>query len=354
MKRVVWKFTSAFIVIAMLVVLSISVAFATGVSIVGSGASFPYEIYKAWIYLYNKEGHRFSYESIGSGGGINQITGKVTDFGGTDAPLTDDELKKFDLIQFPTIVGGVVPVVNIHGIKSGELKLSGEVLARIFSGNITKWSAPEIVSLNPDLKLPDAKIVLVYRADSSGTTNSFTSYLASVDNDFASKVGVGKTVNWPNGVGGKQNDGVAAAVSVNSNSIGYVEYSYVVAGEKSGKFAAIKLQNNDGEFVSPTSAGIANALGSLDWVQTERGWTVDLGKMFKQIKGVDSWPITISTFVLMRNDLDIEKNKELASFFAWVFQPKNDAIDEKVGFVPLPQDLRSKIIDLFKSKGYLQ
>lgn len=353
MKSVISKLLSSLMVFALASVTLFSVAFAAGVSIVGSGASFPYELYKAWIYLYNKEGHRFSYESIGSGGGINQITGKVTDFGGTDAPLTDDDLKNFGLIQFPSVVGGIVPVVHIPGIKSGELKLTGEVLAHIFSGDINKWSSPEIAKLNPDLKLPDTKIVLVYRADSSGTTNSFTSYLASVDEHFASKVGVGKTVNWPNGVGGKQNDGVAAAIGVNSNSIGYVEYSYVVSGEKSGKFVAIKLQNNDGEFVSPTPEGIADALGGLDWTQTGNGWTVDLGKMFTLIKGKDSWPITISTFILMRNDLPLEKNKELASFFAWVFQPKFDAIDQKIGFVPLPQELRTKIIELFKSKGYL-
>ena len=301
--------------------------------VTGAGASFPAPLYAKWASDYNKAtGVKINYQSVGSGAGLKQIEAKTVDFGASDAPLTDDELKAKGLMQFPTVIGGVVPVVNIQGIKPGELKLSGAVLGDIFLGKITKWNDPAIKALNGSLALPDAAIAPVRRADGSGTSFAFTNYLSQVNPDWKSKVGEGTAVNWPTGAGGKGNEGVAAFVGRLPNSIGYVEYAYV----KQNKMTYAQLQNSAGTFVTPDDSAFKAAAAGADWA-----------KSFYQIlnnkPGKDAWPITTATFILMHNVQDKpEKAAATLKFFSWVYKD-GDKTAEDLDYVPMPAAVKAII-----------
>ncbi len=306
-------------------------AFAQGAT--GAGASFPAPLYAKWASDYNRAiGVKINYQSIGSGAGIKQIDARTIDFGASDAPLKDEELQAKGLIQFPTVIGGVIPVVNIQGIKPGELKLNGQVLGDIYLGKITKWSDAAIKALNGSLTLPDAAIAPVRRADGSGTSFLFTNYLSKVNPEWKSKVGEGTAVNWPVGAGGKGNEGVAAFVNRLPNSIGYVEYAYV----KQNKMAYAQMQNATGAFVSPDDTSFKAAAAGADW-----------SKSFYQIltnqTGEDAWPITGATFILMHKTQD--KPAQAATvlkFFDWAYKG-GDATAAELDYVPMPATVKAAI-----------
>lgn len=294
--------------------------------VTGAGASFPAPIYAKWASDYNKaKGVRVNYQSIGSGGGIKQIDSKTVDFGASDMPQTDDVLKSKGQVQFPTVIGGVVPVINIKGIQPGQMKLTGPVLADIFLGKISKWTDPAIKALNPTLPLPDADIAPVRRADGSGTSFIFTNYLSKVSPEWKTKVGEGTAVNWPVGSGGKGNEGVAAFVNRLPNSIGYVEYSYV----KQSKMDYVLLQNAAGVFVKPEDDSFKAAAAGADW-----------NKSFYQIltnqSGKESWPISGATFILMHTAQDKPANAaEVLKFFNWAYANGTQAATD-LDYVPMP------------------
>ncbi len=299
--------------------------------VTGAGASFPAPLYSKWAADYNKAtGVKINYQSVGSGAGLRQIEAKTVDFGASDAPLKDDELAKKGLMQFPTVIGGVVPVVNIKGIASGQLKLSGQVLGDIYLGKITKWTDPAIKTLNPSLALPDAAIAPVRRADGSGTSFIFTNYLSKANADWKAKVGEGTAVNWPVGAGGKGNEGVAAFVSRLPNSIGYVEYAYV----KQNKMTFAQLKNAAGNFVSPEDAAFKAAAADADW-----------SKSFYQIlteqPGKNAWPITGATFILMQKIQD-KPAQAMASlkFFEWAYKNGDKTADD-LDYVPMPANVKT-------------
>src|SRR5512137_504317 len=283
---------------------------ASAQQITGAGATFPAPLYAKWADAYNKSaGVRVNYQSVGSGAGLRQIRGKTVDFGASDMPLTDEELAKDGLVQFPTVIGGVVPVVNVTGIQPGQLRLSGQVLGDIYLGKIAKWNDPAIAKLNPGVKLPDAPIAVVRRADGSGTTFIFTNYLSKVNAEWKSKVGDGTAVNWPTGVGGKGNEGVAAFIQRLPNSIGYVEYAYA----KQNRLAYALLQNAAGAFVAPDDDTFKAAAAGADW-----------RKSFYQVltdqPGKDAWPITGATFILMHARQDKPQQARAAlRFFSWAY-----------------------------------
>ena len=299
----------------------------------GAGASFPAPLYSKWASDYNKAtGVKINYQSVGSGAGLKQIEAKTVDFGASDAPLKDEELKAKGLVQFPTVIGGIVPVINVAGIKPGELKLSGQVLGDIYLGKITNWSDPAIKALNPGVALPDAAIAPVRRADGSGTTFGFTNYLSKVNPEWKSKVGEGTAVNWPTGAGGKGNEGVAAFVGRLPNSIGYVEYAYV----KQNKMNYAKLQNAAGNFVSPDDDNFKAAAAGAEW-----------DKSFYQIltnqPGKDAWPITSATFILMNKTQD--KPAQAATtlkFFDWAYK-NGDKTAGDLDYVPMPDKVKQII-----------
>jgi phosphate transport system substrate-binding protein len=294
--------------------------------ITGAGASFPAPIYAKWASDYNKAtGVRVNYQSIGSGGGIKQIDSKTVDFGASDMPQTDDVLKTKGQVQFPTVIGGVVPVINVKGIEPGQLKLTGAVLGDIFLGKITKWNDAAIKALNPTLALPDTAIAPVRRADGSGTTFIFTNYLSKVNAEWKAKVGEGTAVNWPVGAGGKGNEGVSAFVNRLPNSIGYVEYSYV----KQNKMNYAILQNAAGTFVKPDDDAFKAAAAGADW-----------NKSFYQIltnqAGKDAWPISGATFILMHAKQDKAANAtEVLKFFNWAYANGGKTASD-LDYVPLP------------------
>ncbi|MEG0922519.1 MAG: phosphate ABC transporter substrate-binding protein PstS [Comamonas sp.] len=302
----------------------------------GAGASFPAPLYSKWAADYNKAtGIKINYQSVGSSAGIKQIDAKTVDFGASDEPLKDDELQKKGLIQFPTVIGGIVPVVNIKGVAPGQLKLTGQVMGDIYLGKITKWNDAAITALNPGVALPDATIAPVRRADGSGTTFGFTNYLSKVNAEWKEKVGEGKAVNWPTGAGGKGNEGVAAYVGRLPNSIGYVEYAYV----KQNKMTFAQLKNADGNFVNPDDTSFKAAAAGADWA-----------KSFYQIltnqPGKDAWPITSATFILMHKDQD--KPAQAATslkFFEWAYQ-SGDKTAGDLDYVPMPANVKEII---FKS-----
>ncbi|RZL43615.1 MAG: phosphate ABC transporter substrate-binding protein PstS [Variovorax sp.] len=305
------------------------IAFAQDIT--GAGASFPAPLYAKWASDYNKAtGVKINYQSVGSGAGLKQIEAKTVDFGASDAPLKDEELQAKGLIQFPTVVGGVVPVVNIQGIKPGELKLNGQVLGDIYLGKITKWNDPAIKALNGSLALPDATIAPVRRADGSGTSFAFTNYLSQVNPEWKSKVGEGTAVNWPTGAGGKGNEGVAAFVGRLPNSIGYVEYAYV----KQNKMTFAQLQNASGAYVSPDDDTFKAAAAGADW-----------NKSFYQIlnnkPGKDAWPITTGTFILVHKVQDKPANAAaVLKFFEWAYKSGDKtAID--LDYVPMPDNVKT-------------
>ncbi|RYF32526.1 MAG: phosphate ABC transporter substrate-binding protein PstS [Comamonadaceae bacterium] len=314
-----------------LVAAAFAPAFAQNVT--GAGASFPAPLYAKWAGDFNKAtGTQVNYQSVGSGAGLKQIEAKTVDFGASDAPLKDEELAAKGLMQFPTVIGGVIPVVNIAGIKPGELKLSGAVLGDIYLGKITKWNDPAIKALNGSLALPDAAIAPVRRADGSGTSFLFTNYLSKVNAEWKSKVGEGTAVNWPIGTGGKGNEGVAAFVKQLPNSIGYVEYAYV----KQNKMTYAQMQNAAGTIVSPDDSAFKAAAANADW-----------SKSFYQVltnqSGKDAWPITGATFILMQKVQDKPANAtSVLKFFDWAYKNGDKTADD-LDYVPMPDNVKTVI-----------
>jgi len=302
--------------------------------ITGAGASFPAPLYSKWAADYYKAtGVKVNYQSVGSGAGLKQIDAKTVAFGASDMPLKEDELEKKGLVQFPTVIGGVVPVVNIKGMEPGKLKLNGQVLGDIYLGKITKWNDPAIVALNPGVGLPDAAISPVRRADGSGTTFVFTNYLSKVNAEWKSKVGDGTAVNWPVGAGGKGNEGVAAFVGRLPNSIGYVEYAYV----KQNKMAYVQMQNAAGRFVSPDDDAFkAAAAGAV--------WPKSFYLILTNQPGNATWPITNPTFILMHKAQ--EKPAEATAslkFFEWTYK-NGDKTATDLDYVPLPASVKDMVV----------
>ena len=308
---------------------------ATAVEISGAGATFPYPIYARWADTYKKDtGIELNYQSIGSGGGIKQIEAKTVTFGASDAPLKGAELDKFGLVQFPTVMGGIVPVVNIEGIKPGELVLDGPTLAGIFLGKVKNWDDPAIKKLNPNAKLPSQAIAVVHRSDGSGTTFNFTYYLAQVSPDWKSQVGSATSVEWPVGIGAKGNEGVSNNVSQTSSSIGYVEYAYALQN----KMDYTKMVNKDGKTVAPTSEAFQAAAANADW-NSEPGF----GLILANQPGAESWPMTAATFILMpKQPPDPVAATEALKFFAWAYT-KGDKMAEDLDYVPMPKKVVSEI-----------
>ena len=306
---------------------------ASAQDVTGAGATFPAPLYARWAADYNKAtGIRINYQSVGSGAGLRQIRGKTVDFGASDMPLTDEELAKDGLTQFPTAIGGVVPVLNVAGIQTRQLRLTGSVLADIYLGKIGKWNDPAIAGLNPGVKLPDAPIAVVRRADGSGTTFIFTNYLSKVSPDWKSKVGEGTAVNWPTGAGGKGNEGVSAFVQRLPNSIGYVEYAYA----KQNKMPYALMQNAAGAFVAPDDASFKAAAAGADWSKT-------FHQVLTNQPGKDSWPITGATFIMMH--LKQDKPQQAAAalrFFDWAFK-NGDKVADELDYVPMPDSVKATI-----------
>jgi phosphate transport system substrate-binding protein len=301
--------------------------------VTGAGASFPAPLYSKWAADYNRAtGVKINYQSVGSGAGLRQIEAKTVDFGASDAPLRDDELAKKGLMQFPAVIGGVVPVVNIKGIAPGQLLLNGQVLGDIYLGKITKWTDPAIKALNPTLPLPDVAIAPVRRADGSGTTFIFTNYLSKVNAEWKTKVGEGTAVNWPVGAGGKGNEGVAAFVGRLPNSIGYVEYAYV----KQNKMTFAKMRNAAGTFVSPDDVAFKAAAAGADWAKS-------FYQILTEQPGKDSWPITGATFILMQKVQDKPAQATASlKFFDWAYKNGDKAADD-LDYVPMPANVKTII-----------
>jgi phosphate transport system substrate-binding protein len=301
--------------------------------VTGAGATFPAPLYAKWADAYNKAtGARINYQSVGSGAGIRQIKGKTVDFGASDMPLKDEELEKDGLIQFPTVIGGVVPIINIQGIQPGQVRLTGQLLGDIYLGKITKWNDPALTAINPGVPLPSADIQVVRRADGSGTSFIFTNYLSKVNAEWKAKVGEGTAVNWPVGAGGKGNEGVAAFVQRLPNSIGYVEYAYV----KQNKMNFTLMRNRDGVFVPPSEEAFKAAAAGADWNRTFYQITTDQ-------PGKDAWPLTNPTYILMYKTQDKPANAAAAlKFFDWVFSNGDKAADE-LDYVALPPSVKDLV-----------
>jgi phosphate transport system substrate-binding protein len=319
------------LVAALVAAFGVSAALADDIT--GAGASFPAPLYSKWAADYNKATSiKVNYQSVGSGAGIKQIDAKTVDFGASDMPLTDEDLNKKGQMQFPTVIGGVIPVVNIAGVAPGKLLLTGEVLADIYLGKIAKWDDAAIKALNPTLSLPDALIAPVRRSDGSGTSFIFTNYLSKVSAEWKSKVGESTAPNWPVGLGGKGNEGVSAFVTRIPNSIGYVEYSYV----KQNKMTYAKLKNSAGTFVDPDDTAFKAAAAGADW-----------NKSFYQIltnqPGKDSWPITGATFILMHKVQDKPANaSSTLKFFDWAYKNGDKTADD-LDYVPMPASVKDTI-----------
>jgi phosphate transport system substrate-binding protein len=296
--------------------------------ITGAGATFPFPVYSKWADAYKKEtGNGLNYQSIGSGAGIKQIQAKTVTFGATDAPLKAEQLEKDGLVQWPMVMGAIVPVVNIEGVKPGELVFDGETLAKIYLGTITKWNDPIIAKLNPKLKLPSDAITVVRRSDGSGTTFNFTDYLSKASADWKSKVGSGTAVEWPVGVGAKGNEGVAGNISQTKNAIGYVEYAYA----KQNKLTYTAMVNSAGKTVQPTVEAFQAAAANADWEKAP-GYYLILTNQ----PGEASWPITAATFILMHKDpVDKAAAKEAIKFFKWSFE-KGGKMAEELDYIPMP------------------
>ncbi len=315
----------------------LSLGLAQAQEITGAGASAPAPLYSKWASDYNKAtGVKVNYQSIGSGGGIKQIDSKTVDFGASDAPQTDDALKAKGQIQFPTVVLGVVPIVNVKGIEPGQLKLNGQVLGDIYLGKVARWNDAAIKALNPNLALPDAAIAQVRRADGSGTTFLFTNYLSKVNAEWKSKVGEGAAVNWPVGAGGKGNEGVSAFVARLPNSIGYVEYTYV----KQNKLSFVTMQNAAGNFVAPDDTAFKAAAAGADWSKS-------FNQIITNMPGKDSWPISGATFILMHAKQDKPANGlEALKFFEWAYRT-GDKTASDLEYVPMPKSVVAAIEKLW-------
>ncbi|MET3108300.1 phosphate transport system substrate-binding protein [Oxalobacteraceae bacterium GrIS 2.11] len=308
----------------------------------GAGATFPYPIYAKWADAYKKaSGNGLNYQSVGSGAGIKQIKSKTVDFGASDMPLKADELEAAGLIQFPAIMGGLVPVVNIDGMEAGKLKLTGDVIAGIYLGKITKWNAPEITALNPSLKLPATDITVVHRSDGSGSTFLWTDYLSKVNAEFKTTVGSSTAVKWPVGLGGKGNEGVAASVQNVKGAIGYVEYAYV----KKNKMIYAQMKNKDGNFVEPSDDSFKAAAAGADWAKSP-GYYVILTDQ----SGKGSWPITGASFILMyKQQADAAKGKEVLKFFDWAFK-NGEAMANELDYVAMPPAVIKLVQETWKTE----
>jgi len=307
----------------------------------GAGATFPYPVYSAWAFDYNKvTGMRLNYQSIGSGGGIRQITERTVDFGASDAPLASEKLQKDKLLQFPAVIGGVVPVVNIPGVKAGVMKLDSDAVCKIYLGEIKKWSDPRIKSLNPKLNLPDTEITVVHRSDGSGTTAIFTNYLSGVCPAWKTKVGAGTSVNWPAGIGGKGNEGVASYTKRQASSIGYVEFAYA----EQNKLAYALLKNPAGNFVEPSFKTFEDAAATANFDPKK-----DFNLWLVNAPGKNSWPIAGATFILLAQE-KTGSNKKVTAFYDWAFK-NGDRKAKELVYVPLPASLKDKVRAYWKANG---
>jgi phosphate transport system substrate-binding protein len=317
-----------------------SLSTAVAADMTGAGATFPYPIYAKWAESYKAAtGNGLNYQSIGSGAGIKQIKAKTVDFGASDMPLKADELEAEGLMQFPAIMGGVVTVVNIDGVAPGQMKLTGPVTADIYLGKITKWNAPEIAALNPGLKLPDAEITVVHRADGSGTSFLFTDYLSKVNPEFKGKIGAGTAVKWAVGVGGKGNEGVAANVQRIKGAIGYVEWAFA----KKNKLSHTQLKNKEGVFLQPDDDNFKAAAAGAEWTKTP-----GFGVVLTDQAGKLSWPITGVSYILMhKSQADAAKGKEVLKFFDWSFK-NGGAAAADLDYVPLPPSVVSLVQGAWK------
>ncbi len=308
---------------------------ANAADISGAGATFPYPIYSKWADAYKKEtGNGLNYQSIGSGGGIKQIKAKTVTFGASDAPLPGKELDESGLAQFPMVMGGIVPVVNVEGVKPGELVIDGPTLAKIYLGQVAKWNDPALQKLNPNAKLPSTAIALVHRSDGSGTTFNFTYYLSDVSADWKSKVGTNTSVQWPAGIGAKGNEGVANNVANTKNSIGYVEYAYALQN----KLTYTKMQNKDGEVVAPTAAAFQAAAANAKW-DSQPGFGVILANQ----PGAQSWPMTAATWILVyKNPQDPAATGEALKFFDWAYH-NGGQMAESLDYVAMPKNVVEQV-----------
>jgi phosphate transport system substrate-binding protein len=324
--------SSAFAAIAALSLTSVFTS-AHAQDVTGAGATFPAPLYSKWADAYNKAtGARINYQSVGSGAGLKQIRGKTVDFGASDMPLKDEELAADGLVQFPMVIGGVVPVINIKGIAPGQVKLTGKVLGDIYLGKITKWNDAALTTLNPGVPLPDEVISVVRRADGSGTSFIFTNYLSKVNEEWKTKVGEGTAVNWPIGTGGKGNEGVAAFVTRLPNSIGYVEYAYV----KQNKMTFTLLKNKDGNFATPDDLNFKSAAAGADWSKT-------FYQVLTEQPGKDTWPLSGATFIMMHKaqDKPVQASNSL-KFFEWAFN-SGDKMAEDLEYVSLPAPVKALV-----------
>jgi phosphate transport system substrate-binding protein len=310
---------------------------AQAAEITGAGATFPYPIYAKWAEAYNKAtGNTLNYQSIGSSGGIRQINNKTVTFGASDAPVKGEDLDKNGQIQFPAIIGGTVPIINLDGFKPGELRITGPVMAEMFMGTITKWNDPKFQQLNPGKKLPDQSITVVHRADGSGTTFNWTDYLSEISSEWKTKVGKGAAVKWPaaSSVGGKGNEGVAANVTRVKGSIGYVEYAYV----KKNNLTYMLLQNKHGNFVAPDDLTFAAAAQGADWFSVP-----GMGLSIVNQPGKDTWPVTTASFIIMYKDpSDKKASQEVIKFFDWAFK-NGQKLSAELDYVHLPEKLQNDI-----------
>ena len=318
---------------ALVAAASLAASAALAQDVTGAGATFPAPVYAKWADAFNKAtGARINYQSVGSGAGIRQIRGKTVDFGASDMPLTDADLAKDGMIQFPTVIGGVVPVVNIKGIAPGQMRMTGQVLGDIYLGKITKWNDAALTALNPGVPLPDAAIAPVRRADGSGTTFIFTNYLSKVNAEWKTKVGESTAVNWPVGAGGKGNEGVSAFVQRLPNSIGYVEYAYA----KQNKMSHVLMRNKDGVFVGPDDSTFKAAAAGADWAKT-------FYQILTEQPGKDSWPITGATYILMHKNQDKPASASNAlKFFDWAYV-NGDKMADDLDYVPLPPAVKDLV-----------
>lgn len=321
--------------IAVLAVAAVLGTSAQAAEITGAGASFVFPTMSKWSADYNAAtGHRVNYQSIGSGGGIAQIKANTVDFGSSDAPLKPEDLAGSNLIQFPSVMGGIVPAFNVPGIAANQLKLDGPTLANIYLGKITKWNDPAIAKLNPGVTLPDLRITVVHRSDGSGTTFNFVNYLSKVSPEWQSKVGEGTSVRWPTGVGGKGNEGVTAYVKQIKGGIGYIELSYALTN----KVAYAQMKNADGNFVEASNASIQAAAASAEW-----GKAKDFYLVVTNAPGADAWPIAATNFILMsKQPKNAEGNAAARKFFDWVYE-NGDESATQLGYVPLPDALVEQI-----------
>ncbi len=328
-------------VLALSIVLAMGAAAYAAETLNGAGATFPAPVYSAWAFEYSRAaGMQLNYQSIGSGGGQRQIVERTVDFGASDDPLSSDKLAKDKLLQFPTVVGGITPVVNIGGIKAGELRLDGATLGKIFLGAIKYWDDAQIKALNPKLALPHNEITVVHRSDGSGTTAIFTHYLSEVSADWKSKVGEGKQVSWPAGIGGKGNEGVSNYVKQAGNSIGYVEFAYA----KQNKLVHTMLKNAAGSFVKPGFETFSNAAatGNLDPKKDFSAWLTNS-------PGKTAWPIAGATFILLAKDKKAS-NAKTVKFFDWAFK-NGDGTAKNLVYIPLPNSVKDKVRAYWKANG---